>query len=658
VHDQGFLLSQLELGQEIEVFVAAGEHKIARQMVLAALLGGVSMLLVNSCYHRSFVTDPFLEEGAREIVNEELSSELLSIYQRRLKDAEDGEQRLLIANELHARSVSGRYPSARECRQCHQEHYRQWSVSPHAYAQLSPVFNAMQGSIMKLTNGTNGDFCIRCHTPVGMSLGEKVFMSNLDRDPVSREGVTCVVCHRINQGYGKISGRIGLVKGDIHKTVYGPSGNAGVMRVVNDKERYAVKTNRKEKRGQPIHKNAQRFFLINKSGFCAMCHDVNGPSGFRLEEAFSEYKRSPAAAEGTSCQDCHMSKVAGTTAGYRRGAAAIINGVSTRDRKVSNHMFVGPDYSVIHPGIFPHNPRAMKAHKHSREGLATMREWLAFDHKANWGKAPFEREVARAPSAYVFPDRWRSASDRQQARHILDEQETLLWEQSVARKALLKTGYRLGQINSAVSDNKLSLSVEVFNGTKGHNVPTGFTAERIVFLRVRVTDANKRVIFLSGDLDPNGDLRDSHSIYVHNGEREIDPFLFSLQSKFITVNERGGEREQILPINYSQDPLAFVRPATSSTVLTGRPGDARIHKRNIPPGGKRVALYSTSLEDPEIKGPLTVEVELIAGMVPVNLVNAISKVGFDYGMSARQVADAVVAGHQVLWKRSLEVPLE
>jgi hypothetical protein len=629
-----------------------------RQLFTAAFLGVTSLLLVNSCYHRSFLTDPFVEKQEIDRGNDGLPDEVLNLYQRRLKEAKTPEERLYIANELHARSVSGRYPSARECRRCHVEHYRQWSVSPHAYAQLSPIFNAMQGTIMRQTSGTNGDFCIRCHTPVGMSLGEKVFMSNLDRDPVSREGVTCVVCHRINQSYGKISGRLGLVKGDIHTTVYGPSGNEGLQQVVSNKDIYAVKTDRKERRGQPIHKNAQKFFLINKAGFCAMCHDVNGPNGFRLEEAFSEYKSSPAAARGVSCQDCHTSKEAGTSSGYRRGPAAIINGLATRDRKVSNHMFVGPDYSVVHPGIFPHNPEAVKARDNSKEGLATMREWLVFDHKAGWGKPAFERKVAKSPRRYRFPKRWRSTVDRERAREILDENERLLWEQSVNRRNLLKKGYRLGEIETAVTETDLELKVEVYNGTDGHNVPTGFTAERVVFLRVQVKDARDNMIFESGDLDPNGDLRDSHSVYVHNGERKRDPFLFSLQSKFITVNERGGEREQVLAVNYSRNPLAYVRPAQNSTVLTGRPDDARIHKRNIPPGGKRIAPYKVSLRDRSIQGPLSVKVKLIAAMVPVNLVHEVSKVGFDYGMSPRQVADAVVAGHQVLWERHLEIPLK
>ena len=39
-------------------------------------------------------------------------------------------------------------------------------------------------------------------------------------------------------------------------------------------------------------------------------------------------------------------------------------------------------------------------------------------------------------------------------------------------------------------------------------------------------------------------------------------------------------------------------------------------------------------------------------MVPVNLIGDIMDVGFDYNMSPREVADAIVAGHQVLWEKT------
>ncbi|MEM8933704.1 MAG: hypothetical protein AAGE94_21115, partial [Acidobacteriota bacterium] len=143
----------------------------------------------------------------------------------------------------------------------------------------------------------------------------------------------------------------------------------------------------------------------------------------------------------------------------------------------------------------------------------------------------------------------------------------------------------------------------------------------------------------------------------HNGELPRDPFLLSLQSKFITRMVRGGEREQVLAVNYSPDPLPFLRPSTSSTILTGRPRGARKHKQGIPPGGNRIGRYEVEPSALTGNGPYTVDVELVAGMVPINLIAEIQHVGFDYGMSAKEVADAVVEGHLVLWERQMGIPL-
>ena len=130
------------------------------------------------------------------------------------------------------------------------------------------------------------------------------------------------------------------------------------------------------------------------------------------------------------------------------------------------------------------------------------------------------------------------------------------------------------------------------NATDGHGVPTGFDAERLMFLEVTVTDEQGRVVYISGDRDRNGDVRDGHSLYVHNGELPLDRDLFSLQSKFIVRTVRGGEREQVLAVNTSDAVLPFIRPERRPTTLYGRPRDARKHKRNIEPLGKRTARYA------------------------------------------------------------------
>ena len=146
--------------------------------------------------------------------------------------AQEQQDRQTAAEETDAIFAEDRFPSATTCAPCHAEIYREWSVSAHSYAQMSPVFNAMHATILKITNGTNGDFCIRCHTPVGMNLEEPEFMSNLDRHPTSREGVTCVVCHRLDQAYGKISGRLPIVEGSLYAPVFGPTGNEELARAL------------------------------------------------------------------------------------------------------------------------------------------------------------------------------------------------------------------------------------------------------------------------------------------------------------------------------------------------------------------------------------------------------------------------------------------
>ncbi len=559
--------------------------------------------------------------------------------------AEEKKAESVNAFEEHKKLFAeNRFPSAATCRTCHPDHYREWSVSPHAYAQMSPVFNSMHATIVKQTAGSNGDFCIRCHNQVGMNMGESIFMKNEDRHPTSREGITCIVCHRLKNAYGKVSGRYNLVEGDLLDPVYGPKGNEELARVLSEPEKYRVVTER-DKAGRKIHTEAKKFFQLSQSSFCGTCHDVTLMNGFRLEEAFSEFKNTPSAKRGETCHDCHMGKKHGINAGYDIAPAAFVGGVPTKPRKRTNHMFIGPDYSIIHPGIFPHNSDAAE--------MASISEWLQFDVKAGWGTDDFEDAI---DDDHKFPERWESYDDRLDAREILDQQLKLLAEAQKAREELLRVAFRLGELKVTRNSSRgLKFKIEVRNGTDGHGAPTGFDAERLIWLHVTVADKNGRVMFQSGDLDPNGDVRDLHSSYVHNGELPLDKHLFNLQSKFITLNNRGGEREQVLAVNYSPDPLPFIRPETFSTIFTGRPGAARKHKQGLPPLGNRWADYRVKSKELSGEGPYRIRVQFKAAMVPVNLITEIKVAGFDYNMSPRQVADAIRNGHIVMWDKTVTI---
>jgi len=95
----------------------------------------------------------------------------------------------------------------------------------------------------------------------------------------------------------------------------------------------------------------------------------------------------------------------------------------------------------------------------------------------------------------------------------------------------------------------------------------------------------------------------------------------------------------------------------------------------------RTAEYKVSSE--QLAGatyPIKAIVELKAAMVPVNLIDAIKDVGFDYELSPRDIAEVLVhghideegevviwnedsddpadnqvAGHQVVWQREVEL---
>ncbi len=484
------------------------------------------------------------------------------------------------------------YPSALKCQKCHEDHFREWSVSQHAYAQLSPVFNTFSNKLIKLTNGTLGDFCIRCHTPVGMSLHEPINISNMDRPPSSREGVTCVVCHRINQAWGKMSARQALVPGDIHHPVYGPFDNEGLKKVLANSDKWGVtKTEADPQRhGRDIHSDARRFFQIVTPGFCGSCHDVFGPDGFRLEDAFSEFKTSPARAQKETGLP-RLPHERGSRGGLRlldpaggahrqcpHPAAQTYQPLDRRARLLRRS-----------PRHFPAPPLRHPRRKPETRGTwrwpGECGEWLTFDVDSGWGKEAWESQDR---DRNLFPEGWRDRTKRLKGREIIDYNQHLLAEARDARVRLLMHGLSLSDISVDRANAKgIRFSVTVANATDGHGVPTGFDAERVIFLRVVVCDCDGKLVYQSGDLDPNGDLRDDRSAYVHNGELPPDRALFSLQSLFVTRNIRGGERIQGIPVPYSPDPLPFMRPLNYPFSPYGRPILDRKQKQNLEVGGHR-----------------------------------------------------------------------
>ena len=576
--------------------------------------------------------------------------------------AEEGNPNLAAANpkDPHAEVLSKEaYPSASECAVCHQQIYKEWASSNHAYASISPMFHKFENAVNVLTQGTMGSFCVRCHQQVGTQRGEPRHLPLWERSRVSSEGITCITCHRVQEEYGRVNGERHLTPGNIHQPIYGSLKGSQFDKVIKNKDAYKLAVKETD-RGAKIHAKVKQFAQISKSEFCVSCHQVKVNLGIKLEVVWEQYRDSPAAKAGVTCQDCHMGKVPGVAAGYATAPVAVVDGKEiSPGRKHSNHAFYGPGYPIAHPGIFPHNPEAE---------TWSMQEWLKFDYRAGWGTEAFEESVedlieifetldeavaalkggdndaradleeqlgdlkeamadrkeprfkkalagyekaikgkadAKATASAVemlkktlginFPEAWADAGDREDANEVIQENLEALEEKKEFRKQVMENGSRVdGRFFSGAPTpgESLSFRYRITNTDDGPNLPSGsLGAQPEIWFNVALIDPDGKRVWESGYVDKNGDFADIHSLELAAGNIEYDDQLVNLQTKFLTTNIKGTDREMYLPVNFDIDQRPLLRPVNVPASVLNHPPFARMEGRSIPPLGHRDAKY-------------------------------------------------------------------
>ncbi len=486
--------------------------------------------------------------------------------------------------ELFAKNY---YPSASDCAACHQQIYDEWRSSNHAYASISPVFHKFEQKLTNLSQGTVGYFCMRCHGGVGTSMSEKREEPLWKRASVSREGVTCITCHRVDEEYTKVNGDRRIVSGDIYQPMFGSRSGEGVAEVIRNKDTYHVKTSDSEPGpGISIHRKGIKWAPISTSEFCVSCHQVAVHPGIKLEVVWEQYRSAPSLSKGTQCQDCHMGKVPGVAKGYAIGTAAVVGGVEVNPgRKHANHAFYGPGYPTAHPGIFPHNPKATQF---------ALESWLKFDYRAGWGTEDFENKIAG--SKFKFPEVWESPDDRFAAREIINENLQMLEQKRKLRKQVMENGSHLdGPFFSRSPEvgKALKFTYKISNVNPGHNLPSGsLGAQPEIWVNVALINPHGKNIWESGYTDSHGDMADLHSRDVRTGKIRDDHQLVNLQTKFLTTNVKGTDREMYLPVNFDIDQIPFIRPPGVPTSVLNHPPFIRMEGRSLPPLSTRDANYT------------------------------------------------------------------
>ena len=112
-------------------------------------------------------------------------------------------------------------------------------------------------------------------------------------------------------------------------------------------------------------------------------------------------------------------------------------------------------------------------------------------------------------------------------------------------------------------------------------------------------------------------MADLHSIELAEGTIEHDDQLFNLQTKFLTTNIKGTDREMYLPVNFDIDQLPMLRPAAQPTTVMNHPPFARMEGRSIPPLAYRDAKYKVPRDLIKKQGTYKLQVRLRSRAEPI-----------------------------------------
>ncbi len=499
-----------------------------------------------------------------------------------------------------------RFDRPETCGSCHETQYDEWQGSIMHYAAMSPVFNAFELTVRKLTSGAfapNGDepnFCIGCHSPIGVfndelpdfTDAESALPARQSLSDIGREGISCDFCHTVT---GPNLERSPLGDGIANMSAeFGPSDiKFGPIDEPVD---------------SPYH-IPEGSDYIRSSEFCGSCHDVRIPKPDlvtgepfqRLENLFTEWQQGPYNSTDNPhgkvirCQDCHMSL-----------------------------------YPMEPPGVFP-----------------------MMDHGVGVGvDTPARPHAIHAFTAVSVP----FIDDPQFPNVDTDDTDAFGFPrgQLQRREQMLRAACTLtldGTPESIAADAEfIPIRAVVTNVGAGHRVPSGFSQERQVWIELIVSD-DAGVIYESGYLrdqahpetgetEPDGSLDDEDldnrhfevdidtldSHYEPGPDRdqrpEVNLGITNFQNAFIRLGE-DGEREIVInPLNadhmdnsYSLDMLTpttapYDIPVPTRGIVGHIRVIARLRYRTFPPEFLRIL----AIREPQLVNEQLVDKNTIVDM--------------------------------------------
>ncbi|MBZ0268928.1 cytochrome c family protein, partial [bacterium] len=227
---------------------------------------------------------------------------------------------------------------------CHEQIYEEWAVSAHRWASMDPAFQAIQEVMAKQNGAESTRYCGGCHDPASLFAGTKnVFTDNLSSLRGYQEGVSCIVCHSIQDTD---------LAGNANYTMRQPTRYLGEIRdgaaakFVSD---FLIRTYPDQ------HMKEFSKTLFKTPEYCAACHkqfideQVNQVGWVQLQNQYDNWRKSkwnPAddPANVVECRECHMPLIAASTDPASGDTGDLYR--TADDGKHRDHRFIGSNSFV------------------------------------------------------------------------------------------------------------------------------------------------------------------------------------------------------------------------------------------------------------------------------------------------------------------------
>ncbi|MCA9651565.1 MAG: hypothetical protein KC501_16720 [Myxococcales bacterium] len=458
-----------------------------------------------------------------------------------------------------------------DCATCHPRQVAQWTQSVMAHSARSPMFQALEMLIEEQVGrsfdcpdgagalrtadprtacidpssglpitGSGGElWCVNCHA-VGENLRPGLPAwdgRGRDRDShlplrdllpaATMEGISCVVCHTThgpvrpgNESIGRYEGNpswVSFVTGQRFfsrpEDARGQPGIANSGYELDPAVLLAGFGGVPVPGGAHVRPEASTRQYLQTSEFCGACHDVRlfgtdvigvrerGEHFKRLRNAYSEWSawaddERRRGREPASCQDCHMSQYPGVCVADGEGdvalASAFLDDGATALRRACPP---GTHFEAREPGAYPDDRASLS----SAPGRVSTHYFSGVDAPLTAGLSEELLDDPRLDEAGL-PRGLRPRRD-----------------------LLLGRTFRFELRGAARRGDRVEIPIEIENVGAGHRVPAGFSQEREIWVHLKVSDADGRVLYEVGRVERGDeDLPDKRFVRVNVDDRFTD----------------------------------------------------------------------------------------------------------------------------------------